>query len=48
MPCTSMKITIDPVTVVNAGPDQTVCSSSPRVQLAGSRDGDVIFFRFNV
>src|SRR5215813_14429451 len=36
-----MKITIDPITVVNAGPDQTVCSSSPQVQLQGSVSGTV-------
>ena len=36
-----MRITIDPITVVNAGPDQTVCSSSPQVQLAGWVTGTV-------
>jgi flagellar hook capping protein FlgD len=36
-----VRITIDPVTVVNAGPDQTVCSSSPQVQLAGWVTGTV-------
>ena len=36
-----MVITIDRVTVVNAGPDQTVCSTSPQVQLAGSVTGTV-------
>jgi hypothetical protein len=36
-----MRITIDPVTIVNAGPDQTVCSSSPQVQLQGSVSGTV-------
>src|SRR5262249_28777943 len=34
-------ITIDPVEVVNAGPDQSVCASSPQVQLAGSITGAV-------
>ena len=42
-PCDAMsdqvKITISPAVVVNAGPDQAVCSSSPRVQLAGSVSG---------
>ena len=36
-----VRITIDPVTVVNAGPDQTVCATSPQVQLAGSVGGTV-------
>jgi flagellar hook capping protein FlgD len=36
-----MKITIDPITVVNAGPDQVVCASSPRVQLQGFVGGTV-------
>ena len=36
-----MKITIDPITVVDAGPDQIVCASSPQVQLAGSVSGTV-------
>lgn len=36
-----MRITIDPATVVNAGPDQAVCSSSPQVQLQGSVIGTV-------
>jgi hypothetical protein len=44
-PCPSvsdqMSITIDPVTVVDAGPDQAVCSSSPLVQLEGSVSGTV-------
>ncbi|MEO5617609.1 MAG: FlgD immunoglobulin-like domain containing protein [Candidatus Eisenbacteria bacterium] len=44
-PCASvsdqMRITIDPITVVNAGPDQTICASSPRVVLAGSVSGTV-------
>jgi len=34
-------ITIDPVEVVNAGPDQAVCASSPQVQLQGSITGAV-------
>jgi len=34
-----MKITINAIAVVNAGPDQSVCASSPRVQLAGSVSG---------
>ncbi len=37
----TMRITIDPVTTVNAGPDQTVCSSSPQVQLQGAVSGTV-------
>jgi hypothetical protein len=37
----AMTILIDPVTVVNAGPDQPVCASSPQVQLAGSVSGTV-------
>jgi hypothetical protein len=36
-----MRITIDPITIVNAGPDQTVCASSPQVQLHGSVSGTV-------
>jgi uncharacterized protein YcsI (UPF0317 family) len=36
-----MRITIDPITIVNAGPDQTVCSSSPQVALSGSVSGTV-------
>ena len=36
-----VRITFDPVTVVQAGPDQTVCSSSPQVQLAGWVTGTV-------
>jgi hypothetical protein len=44
-PCPPMSdqvtITIDPVEVVNAGPDQAVCASSPQVQLAGSITGAV-------
>jgi len=34
-----MKITINAIAVVNAGPDQSLCASSPRVQLAGSVSG---------
>src|SRR5206468_2157563 len=34
-----MRITINPAATVNAGPDQTVCASSPRVTLAGSIGG---------
>ena len=34
-----MKITIDPVIVVSAGPDQSVCASSAQVQLHGSVTG---------
>jgi hypothetical protein len=34
-----VRITINPVATANAGPDQTVCSSSPQVQLAGSIGG---------
>lgn len=34
-------ITIDPVTIVNAGPDQVVCASNPRAQLQGSVTGVV-------
>ena len=34
-----IKITISPAVVVNAGPDQAVCASSPQVQLAGSVSG---------
>ena len=42
-PATSdaMTIVIDPITVVNAGLDQTVCASSPQVQLAGAVSGTV-------
>ena len=44
-PCAAVgdqiRITIDPITVVNAGPDQAVCSSSPQVQLQGSVGGTV-------
>ena len=44
-PCGSVtdqvKITIDPVTVVQAGADQQVCSSSPQVQLHGAVSGTV-------
>jgi hypothetical protein len=36
-----MTITIDPITIVDAGPDQTVCASSPEAQLAGSVSGAV-------
>src|SRR5262249_56516951 len=35
----SMVITINPVAIVNAGPDQTVCADSPAVTLAGSIGG---------
>ena len=42
-PCTAasdtMTITINPAATVNAGPDQTVCASSPTVTLAGSFGG---------
>jgi hypothetical protein len=34
-----MHVTIDPITIVNAGPDQTVCADSPAVTLAGSFGG---------
>jgi len=34
-----VKITINPAAVVNAGPDQIVCASSPQAQLAGSLGG---------
>ena len=37
----AMTVTIDPVTIVNAGPDQAVCASSPQVHLAGSVTGVV-------
>jgi len=37
----AMRITIDPITIVNAGVDQTVCASSPQVQLHGSVSGTV-------
>jgi hypothetical protein len=41
-PVTSqVRITIDPITIVNAGLDQVVCASDPRVQLAGSVTGTV-------
>jgi hypothetical protein len=44
-PCGSVsdqiQITIDPITVVQAGADQQVCSSSPQVQLQGSMSGTV-------
>ncbi|HKQ58733.1 MAG TPA: FlgD immunoglobulin-like domain containing protein [Candidatus Eisenbacteria bacterium] len=44
-PCAAVtdqvRITIDPATVVNAGPDQTVCSSSPQTQLFGAVSGTV-------
>lgn len=36
-----VRITIDPVTIVDAGPDQIVCATSPRVQLQGSISGTV-------
>jgi autotransporter-associated beta strand protein len=35
----SMTITINPVAMVDAGPDQTVCASSPATTLAGSYGG---------
>lgn len=34
-----MRIIIDPAATADAGPDQTVCASSPEVQLAGSVGG---------
>src|SRR5262249_61082450 len=34
-----MTIAINPAATVNAGADQTVCSSSPQVQLAGAVGG---------
>ena len=37
----AMHVTIDPITLVNAGADQSVCASSPRVQLQGSVTGAV-------
>jgi len=37
----AMTIVIDPITVVNAGVDQTVCASSAQVQLGGSVSGTV-------
>jgi len=44
-PCPSVsdqvRISISPATSVSAGPDQVVCSGSPRVQLAGSVGGTV-------
>jgi hypothetical protein len=36
-----VKVTIDPITVVDAGLNVTVCSSSPQVQLNGSVTGTV-------
>ncbi|MGH7730094.1 MAG: FlgD immunoglobulin-like domain containing protein, partial [Candidatus Eiseniibacteriota bacterium] len=36
-----VRITIDPITTVHAGPDQVVCASSPQTQLAGSVSGTV-------
>jgi hypothetical protein len=36
-----VRITIDPLTVANAGPDQTVCATSPQAQLGGSVSGAV-------
>ncbi|HMA47212.1 MAG TPA: hypothetical protein VKP11_08440, partial [Frankiaceae bacterium] len=36
-----MRVTIDPATTADAGPDQTVCSSAPQVQLQGSVGGTV-------
>jgi hypothetical protein len=36
-----VRITIDPLTIVNAGPDQEVCATSPQVHLAGSVSGTV-------
>jgi FlgD Ig-like domain len=45
-PCGSVsdqvKITIDPITIVNAGPDQIVCSSSASAHLQGSVSGTVL------
>src|SRR5207244_1268609 len=35
----SMVITINPVAIANAGPDQTVCASNPTATLAGSVGG---------
>src|SRR5205814_379246 len=44
-PCPALsddvRISIDPITIVDAGPDQIVCASIPRVQLAGSVVGAV-------
>src|SRR5436309_1898266 len=37
----AMRITFDPTTIVDAGPDQNVCSSSPQVQLHGLVSGSV-------
>ncbi len=37
----AMHVTIDPITIVNAGPDQVVCGSAATVQLAGSVSGTV-------
>ena len=34
-----VKITINPVAIVNAGPDQIVCANSPQAQLAGTASG---------
>src|SRR5206468_2263393 len=34
-----MRVTISPAATVNAGADQTVCASSPQVQLAGVAGG---------
>ena len=34
-----MRITIDPAAIANAGPDQTVCASAPRVDLQGAVGG---------
>ena len=36
-----VRISFDPVTTVNAGPDQAACSSSPQVQLQGVVGGTV-------
>ena len=36
-----VRITIDPLTIVNAGPDREVCATSPSAQLAGSVSGTV-------
>lgn len=35
----SLVVTVNPLPTVNAGPDQTVCASSPNVALAGSVGG---------
>jgi len=37
----TMHVTIDPITLVDAGAAQSVCASSPRVQLQGSVQGAV-------